>query len=99
MLIAFIVAFFVDQSFLLSASITVTVAWMAFLKTKAEESEAALGDLEGGDNPEIAADGEDSHLFRSERLSTFNFWNALLTYFDFIEIMEARIAQAELDWS
>ena len=40
MLILSILAFFV-VIFLL-ASITVTVAWMAFLKTTAEESEATL---------------------------------------------------------
>jgi tight adherence protein B len=104
MLIALILAFFV-VIFLL-ASITVTVAWMAFLKTKAEESEAALGDLEGAEEaepdspgPRATAEEEDSGLFRNERLSTLNFWNAVLAHFDFIEIMEARIAQAELDWS
>ena len=89
MLIPSILAFFV-VIFLL-ASITVTVAWMGFLKTTAEESDAARRDQE--------ADDEESTLFRTQRLSTLNFWDSLLARFDFIEILEVRIAQAELDWS
>ena len=100
MLIASILAFFV-VIFLL-ASITVTVAWMAFLKTTAEESEAARRDLELGESPapnEPALNEEESTLFRSQRLSTLNFWDSLLARFDFVEIMRARIAQAALNWS
>ena len=97
MLIVLILAFFI-VIFLLAA-ITVTVAWMAFLKTKAEETEAALGDMEDVEGAGAAPITEDSPLFRNERLSTLNFLDAVLTRFDFIDIMEARIAQAELDWS
>lgn len=89
MLILSILAFFL-VIFLL-ASITVTVAWMGFLKKTAEETEAARRDLE-------TVDGQ-STLFRPERMSTLNFWDSVLTRFDFIEILEARIAQADLDWS
>src|SRR5215472_186219 len=89
MMILSILAFFV-VIFLL-ASITVTVAWMAFLKTTAEESDAARRDQETAD--------QDSPLFRTERLSTLNFWDSVLTRFDFVEILEVRIAQAELEWS
>jgi tight adherence protein B len=89
MLILSILAFFV-VIFLL-ASITVTVAWMGFLKTTAEETDAARRDREAAD--------EESRLFRTERLSTLNFWDSVLARFDFIEILEARIAQAELNWS
>jgi tight adherence protein B len=89
MLLVSILAFFL-VIFLLAA-ITVTVAWMGFLKTTAEESDAARRDQE--------AEDQDSSLFRSERLSTLNFWDSLLARFDFIDILEARIAQAELDWS
>ncbi len=99
MVIVLVLAFFL-VIFLL-ASISVTVAWMAFLKTKSEESEAARGDLailETPPRPQAGSD-LDSTLFRDERLSTLTFWNAVLAHFDFIEIMEARIAQAELDWS
>ena len=38
-------------------------------------------------------------LIRTDRLSTLNFWDSLLARFDFIEILKARIAQADLDWS
>jgi tight adherence protein B len=97
MLIVFILAFFV-VIFLL-ASITVTVAWMAFLKTKAEESDAALRDLEAGEDAGLGAPAAESPLLRTERLSTLNFWDSVLTQFDYVEIMKARISQAELDWS
>src|ERR1700719_1339617 len=89
MLIVSILAFFV-LTFLL-ASITVAISWMAFLKTKAEESEAEQGELGIGD--------EAGPLIRTERLSTINFWDNLLAQFDFMEIMKSRIAQAELNWS
>ena len=89
MLIVSIAVFFV-VIFLLAA-ITVTVAWMGFLKTTAEESDAARRDLEAAD--------DNSPLFRSGRLSTLNFWDSLLTRFDFVEAMQIRIAQADLNWS
>jgi tight adherence protein B len=97
-------AFFV-VIFLLIA-IAVSVVWMGFLKTRAEQSFAARGELlhlsdpPQGPEPVPGAEGdEESPLFRSERLSTLNFWNAVLARFDFIDIMEVRIAQAELEWS
>jgi tight adherence protein B len=89
MLILSILAFFL-VIFLL-ASIAVTIAWMGFLKTSSEEAEAARRDLETVD--------EESTLFRTERLSTLNFWDSLLARFDFIEILKTRMAQADLDWS
>jgi tight adherence protein B len=102
MLIGSALAFFV-VIFLL-ASITVAVAWMGFLKTKAEQSDAARRDREtagAGDDPASAAVGidEDSPLFRTERLSTIDFLDGVLARFDFIEIMKLRIGQADLNWS
>jgi tight adherence protein B len=103
MLIISALAFFV-VIFLL-ASITVAVSWMGFLKTKVEESDAAQRDLTLDDpDAPVAAPApafldEDSPLFRTERLSTINFLDSVLTRFDFIEIMKARIAQANLNWS
>src|SRR5271154_249508 len=88
MLIVSIFLFFV-LTFLL-ASIAVAIAWMAFLKSRAEESEAELGEM-GADNGHP--------LMRTERLSTINFWDNLLARFDFMEILKTRIAQADLDWS
>jgi tight adherence protein B len=100
MLIVSILTFFV-VIFLLAA-ITVTVAWMGFLKSRVEDTDAARRDLEiiredELEDPQLA--GEESGLFRSERLSTLNFWDTLLTRFDFTEILRTRIAQADLDWS
>lgn len=99
MLIASVLAFFI-VIFLL-ATITVAIAWMAFLKRKAEETEAA-----SGDNAEAAAAPDSgptadagSSLFRDEHLSTLDFWDSLLARFDFSAILQARMAQAEVDWS
>jgi tight adherence protein B len=88
MLIVSIFLFFV-LTFLL-ASIVVAISWMAFLKSRAEESEAELGEM-GVD--------EGRPLIRTERLSTINFWDSLLTHFDFMEILKTRLAQADLNWS
>src|SRR5271166_4020847 len=93
MLLASILAFFV-VIFLL-ATITVAIAWMTFLKRQAEGVEAAG---EAGGEPEAGLE-EDSRLFRSERLSSLNFWDSLLTRFDFVEILRTRLIQAEMDWS
>jgi tight adherence protein B len=89
MLIVSVIAFFIFV-FLLGV-IAATAAWMGFLKKSTEESEAARTEAENA--------AEDSDLFRDQRLSTLNVWDALLHRFDFIEIMRTRIAQAELDWS
>ncbi len=91
MLILEILAFFL--AIFLLCSIAVTVAWMGFLKTTAEESEAAMRDLNAG------SEEEGSALFRNDRLSTLSFWDSVLTRFDFVEILSERMAQAELDWS
>jgi len=87
MLILSILAFF--AAIFLLAAITVAVAWMGFVK-QAAEAEAA----QDGEEP-----GQDSALFRNDRLSSFNFWDSLLARFDFIEILKARMAQAHLEWS
>jgi tight adherence protein B len=120
MLFVSILTFFV-VIFLLAA-ITVTVAWMGFLKSHAEDSDVSRRDITLADNSLDAAIGdavddigeapkypegvpvlrqsdEESDLFRNQRLSTLNFWDTLLTRFDFTEILRARLAQAELDWS
>src|ERR1700685_8749 len=113
MLIVSVFTFFL-LIFLLAA-LTVTVAWMGFLKSRAEGDNAARRDLlapagpiefdenaEEGFEPPGAAFAqatEESELFRNERLSTLNFWDALLARFDFMEILKTRIAQADLDWS
>jgi len=88
MLIVSIFLFFV-LTFLL-ASIVVAISWMAFLKSRAEESEAERGEL-GAD--------ESGSLIRTERLSTINFWDNVLARFDFMKILRKRIAQADLNWS
>jgi tight adherence protein B len=66
---------------------------MGFVKRTAEAEEAAQ-DTASGDSPAV-----DSGLFRNEKLSSLSFWDNLLARFDFVEILKARMAQAELDWS
>ena len=100
MLIVSILTFFVI--IFLLASITVTVSWMGFLKSRGEEHAAARRDLEAPEAEISAATpnlDEGSDLFRPQRLSSLNFWDTLLARFDFIEILRERIAQADLDWS
>lgn len=92
--------------FLLSA-IVVAIARLTFLKQQVEKSEAAEGESGAtGESPPpaptvgIAIRPEpNSDLFRSERLSSLNFWDNLLARFDFIEILKTRLAQADLNWS
>src|SRR5678816_2434623 len=91
MLMLSILAFF--AAIFLLAAITVAVAWMGFVKQTAEAEVAAQ------DDPDFEAPAGDSRLFRNEQLSSFSFWDNLLARFDFIEILKARMAQAELDWS
>jgi len=101
MLILSILVFFV--AIFLLCSIAVTVSWMGFLKTKAEDSDAARRDMEAAQaDPGVVRESDDepaSGLFRPERLSTLNFWDSVLARFDFIEILRQRIAQADLGWS
>jgi tight adherence protein B len=91
MVILSILAFF--AAIFLLAAITVAVAWMGFVKQTGEAEVAAQEDLD------YQAPAGDSRLFRNEQLSSFSFWDNLLARFDFIEILKARMAQAELDWS
>src|ERR1044071_5233756 len=95
MLIISLLAFF--AVIFLLATITVAVAWLAFIKRKAEEREAASGE-EGVERAPLL-DELDSGLFRDDRLSSLNFWDSVLARFDFVEILKTRISQAQLDWS
>ena len=94
MLILSILAFF--AAIFLLAAIVVAVAWMGFVKQTGEAEEAAHDTFE--DSPAEASAG-DSRLFRNDRLSSLSFWDNLLARFDFIEILKARMAQAQLEWS
>ncbi|HEV2202798.1 MAG TPA: type II secretion system F family protein [Bryobacteraceae bacterium] len=106
MLLASSLAFFLVV--FLIGSIVTAVAWMAFLKMRAEQSEAAHLESEKA-GPGASAEGEahaepkipalDSTLFRDERFSTITFWDSLLARFDFVEILKTHCEQAQLDWS
>jgi tight adherence protein B len=90
MLLFSVLGFFI-VIFLL-ATITVGIAWMAFVKQASETDEALR---ESGLAP---LDG-DSILFRSDRLSTVNFWQNLLERFDFMDALRLHLSQAQLSWS
>jgi tight adherence protein B len=95
MLILSILAFF--AAIFLLAAIAVAVAWMGFVKQTGEAEAAqdgAAAESPTGDSARFR-----SALFRSDRLSSLNFWDNLLARFDFIEILKTRMAQAELEWS
>ncbi len=104
MILATSLAFFL-LAFLL-ASIAAAVLYLAFLKMKAEESEAAQTEAAqrhfqpvSRSDGEIGLTGELSPLLRSERLSTINFWDHVLARFNFGELLQTQLEQAELDWS
>ncbi len=104
MVLATSLAFFLVV-FLLGA-ILLGIAWMAFLKTRAEateeaESELGLESEPGQQGP--PAQGETSiswsPLLRREQLSTITFWDSLLAHFDLGELLHKQMEQAELSWS
>lgn len=95
MLIVSVLGFFVV--IFLVAIITAAIAWMGFLKRAAEAEQAARGEQEEGDSPDILE--AESELFRNDRLSSLSFWDNVLARFDFVEILKTRLAQADLSWS
>ena len=95
MLIVSVLAFFVF--IFLLATLTVVVGWMAFVKKTSEQASGDPGDL-NATTGEGLSDG-DAPLFRDDRLSTMSFWHNLLAHFDFVEILQRRLSEADLDWS
>lgn len=92
----------------LAASILTAIAYLAFLKLKAEasdEDQASLHELREERKAQEARDGEEglagltSPLLQSERLSTINFWDTLLARFDFGVMLNTHLDQAGLSWS
>jgi tight adherence protein B len=94
----------------LAASILTAIAFLAFLKMKAEVSEAAASDVTqpapashpSDEDPGAGERGlgaEPSMLLQSERLSSITFWDSILARFDFVTLLQERLEQAELHWS
>jgi len=106
MLILSVLGFF--AVIFLVATITVAIAWMGFVR-RTTEAERVRQDQESGGSATDSAEqpaaqaglilSDDSPLFRSDRLSTVNFWENVLSHFDFAELLKLRISQADLDWS
>jgi tight adherence protein B len=94
MIIASSLAFFLVV--FLIASIVVAIAWMAFLKMRAEQAEAAQSDIGA---PEGPREPIESLLLRNDRFSTITFWDSILNHFDFVEKLKTHCEQAQLDWS
>src|SRR5712692_1945054 len=95
----------------LVASILTAVAYLVFLRMKAEESEAAASEFSitrpASTDTENQRErtGEQgltlplSPLLQTDRLSTITFWDSILERFDFAGILKARMEQADLNWS
>ena len=98
MIVASSLAFFLV--IFLVGSILTAVAWMAFLKMRAEESEAAHLEATTAEPWDEAGIGQsDSVLLRRERFSSITFLDSLLNRFDFVEILKIRCEQAQLNWT
>ena len=109
MILATAFAFFL-VIFLVAAILT-AVAYLVFLRMKAEESEAAASEFSitrpASTETENQRErtGEQgltlplSPLLQTDRLSTITFWDSILERFDFTGIMKARMEQADLNWS
>jgi len=109
MFLATSLAFFVVL-FLL-ASIVTAIAYLAFLKMKADESDAARSDItlakatdgsresESESKEELGFKIEPSFLLQDSRLSSITFWDTLLARFDFGGILQSCLDQADLRWS
>ena len=108
MLLASSLAFFLV--IFLVASILTAIAYLAFLKMKADESDAERSDLTlsrslsrrgaGRRHREELGFGiEPSVLLQDGRLSSITFWDTVLAHFDFGAILKNRLEQADLRWS
>lgn len=109
MLLAASFAFFLV--IFLVALILTAIAYLAFLRIKAEASEAAQSDdaaaseasvqKEDGGEPagEQGLRGFLSPLLHTDRLSTITFWDTILARFDFVGLLKTNIDQADLRWS
>jgi len=100
MIIASSLAFFLVV--FLIASILAAIAWMAYLKRRAEQADAAQSDIGAPERPQESPQAPgvlDSLLFRDDRFSTITFWDSILNHFDFVEKLKTHCQQAQLDWS
>jgi len=109
MILASSLAFFL-VIFLL-ASILTAIAYLAFLRTKADQSDAEQSDRtaprpvvdsqqrEGDGREELGFGIEPSALLQSGRLSSITFWDSVLAHFDFGALLKNRLDQADLHWS
>src|SRR5579863_6772618 len=95
----------------LLASILTAIAYLAFLKMKADQSDAersdftltkpldSLPDAEPEGREELGFRIEPSPILQSGRLSSITFWDTMLARFDFVALLQSRLDQAELRWT
>jgi len=95
----------------LVASILTAVAYLVFLRLRAEESASSRERVSISGPAAAAAEnqrertGEQgltpalSPLLQTDRLSTITFWDSILERIDFAGILKARMEQADLNWS
>jgi tight adherence protein B len=72
-------------------AIALVVAYLVLQNRAAQQAGADSEDEEGADAYE--------RLLKSEELSSISVWHSLLKRFDFVEILNKQIAQADLYWS
>jgi tight adherence protein B len=109
MLLATSLVFFLVIFLLLS--IVSAIAYLAFLKVKEDESDAARSDITVAKNAEGSGESQSEHreqlgfkiepsfLLQHDRLSSITFWDAVLAHFDFGALLQSRLDQADLRWS
>jgi tight adherence protein B len=94
----------------LLASILTAIAYLAFMKMKADQSDAEQSDFtlskpldsrlpQPEDREELGFRIESSPLLQSGRLSSITFWDTMLARFDFVSLLQSRLDQADLRWS
>jgi len=95
----------------LLASILTAIAYLAFLKMKADQSDAERSDFtlsksldrdlepEPEGQEELGFRIESSPILQSGRLSSITFWDTMLAHFDFVSLLQSRLDQADLRWS
>src|SRR5579863_588009 len=94
----------------LLASILTAIAYLAFLKMKADQSDAERSDFtltkpleiptpEPEGREELGFRIEPSPILQTGRLSSITFWDTMLARFDFVALLQSRLDQADLRWT
>ena len=94
----------------LVVSILMAIAYLAFMKVKAQASEEVESEAAAIETDEARPDAveprlepilplQPSALLQADRLSTITFWDSILERFDFSSLLKTHLDQADLRWS